>query len=352
MNLSSFTLYMTDDCNFECDYCYQKKGTTYMDTSTIETGFAFFSQYLEKDCYINFYGGEPLMAFDKIQHAVEIIKNKLNDKNVIFSISTNGSLLNEQKLEFLNRNKFSLLLSFDGFAQNIQRKKGSYNHIVTIIKRLLKYPDIDFEINSVFTPKTIGYLSKSVQLMAELHVPKINATLSQTSSWNRLALLQYKKELQTLNNYLFSFYLQNGHIPFNKFRRDGRKGVFACYAAKDRLAITPDGKLWGCHLFADYYNGKETTKEYSKYCFGDLGSFIENSEIVYPKISANYSDFRMDQFQTDDKLCVECGEMDECKVCPIDNLIHGFSFKKIPRWVCEENKITREARKKFWKEYV
>ena len=320
-----------------------------MNTSTVETVLDFFSPSLTKECYFNFYGGEPLMAFNQIQHAVESIKNKLKKQHIIFSISTNGSLLNDQKLEFLNQNKFSLLLSFDGFAQNIHRKKGSFKQIVTIIKKLLEYPDLDLESNSVFTPKTIGYLSKSVQFMAELNVPEISVALSQTSTWNHFALIQYKKELQSLKNYMLSFYLKNGYTPFMKFRKDRRRGVFTCYAAKDRLSITPDGKLWGCHLFADFYNGKEAAKEYSKFCFGELGSFIENSERVYHEISANYSNFRMDQFHTDDKLCVDCEEIDECKVCPVDNRIHGHSFNRIPHWICEHNKITRQVRREFWK---
>ena len=83
MNFSSLTLYLTDDCNFDCDYCYQKKGTTYMNTSTFEAALVFISPYLTRDCYINFYGGEPLMAFDKIQYAVDMIKNKENDKREV-----------------------------------------------------------------------------------------------------------------------------------------------------------------------------------------------------------------------------------------------------------------------------
>jgi sulfatase maturation enzyme AslB (radical SAM superfamily) len=292
------------------------------------------------------------MAFDKIQYAVDMIKNKENDKNITFSISTNGSLLDEAKLEFLNENKFSLLLSFDGLAQDFHRRKNSFDHMVKIIKNLLGFPDIELEVNSVFTPKTIEYLSKSVRLTAELGVPEINATLSQTSLWNRFDLLQYKRELQSLNDYMSSFYIKNGRIPFSKLRMDGKKGVFSCFAAKDRLAITANGKVWGCHLFADYFNGKERTEEYSKYCFGDLRSFVESPEKVYPDIFANYSGFRMDRFQTDDKNCADCKEMEECRVCPLDNRIQGSSFEKIPRWICEENKITRESRNTFWMKSV
>lgn len=323
-----------------------------MDTYTIDKSVDVFSPRLTEDCYINFYGGEPLLAFDRIQQAVRSFKNRLKNQNIIFSMSTNGSLLDDEKLEFFNQNKFSLLLSFDGFAQNIHRKKGSFNHIVTVLKKLLIYPDIDLEINSVFTPKTIGDFSKSVQFMANLGIPEISATLSQNSYWSPLALCHYKEELQSLKKFTFLFRLQHGYIPFLKFRRDQGRGIFSCYAARDRLAITPDGKLWGCHLFADFYTGKETTDEYSKYCLGDLVSFAESREKVFTEVSANYSKFRMDQFCTDHTLCANCEEMEECKVCPIDNRLQSSSFDRIPHWICEQNKITRQVRREFWEEYI
>jgi hypothetical protein len=118
------------------------------------------------------------------------------------------------------------------------------------------------------------------------------------------------------------------------------------------LTITPDGKIWGCHLFADFYKGKETTKEWPKYCFGDLASFIENNDKTFPEITSNYSNFRMDQYHTDDNHCIDCEEIEECRVCPLDNRIHGSNFKKIPRWVCEQNIIFRAAKSDFWRELI
>jgi hypothetical protein len=114
--------------------------------------------------------------------------------------------------------------------------------------------------------------------------------------------------------------------------------------------MTADGKLWGCHLFADVFKRMEAKKEYAKFCFGDLTSFIENWEEIYPKISANYAKLRMDRFCPVDSHCVDCSELDECRVCPMDNRMQGPNLKEIPVWVCKQKKITRNVQKRFWKE--
>jgi radical SAM protein with 4Fe4S-binding SPASM domain len=66
---------------------------------------------------------------------------------------------------------------------------------------------------------------------------------------------------------------------------------------------TADGKIWECHLFADFYKGKEDSEEYAKFYFG----------------AANYENLRMDQFYTSHSRCADCPELEECQVCPMGN---------------------------------
>lgn len=352
MEFYSFTFFVTDDCNFKCSYCYQKKGKKYIDISTIENALDFFLPFLKQECFINFYGGEPLLAFDQIRHAVDYIQDKSKGKKrqIQYSITTNGSLLNENILRFLTLHQFSLLLSFDGIAQDISRKRGSFRQIISIIGKLLKNPGLDLEINSVFTPTTIGYISRSIQYIIESGVTNVSISLCQISSWEPLLIIQLKEELASLRGFILSFYQKRRRIPLINFRKNSRRGVFTCFAGKDRLAMTPEGKLWGCHLFLDYFKGKEGTKEYRKYCFGDLNSFIENYEKIYPEVLSNYSGLRMDHFYTTDTFCIQCDELKECRICPMDNKLAGSNIRAIPHWACETNKIFRKEKRLFWKE--
>lgn len=352
MEFSSFTFVMTEDCNFKCSYCYQKKEKNYIDIFTIKNAVDFFMPYFTEECYINFYGGEPLLAFDQIKEAVKYIRDKRKGQKRKFkySITTNGSLINDEIIKFLNQNRFSILLSFDGLAQDISRKKGSLRQIVLNTEKLLKAPDVTMEIHSVFTPETVGYLAKSIQYIIELEVPNISISFSKIFQWRHSSIARLKKELAFLKKIMLSFYKKSKGIPLVDFRKDDWRGIFACFAGKDRMALMPDGKLWGCDLFADYFKGKKRTRDFHKYCFGDLNSFIENYGKIYPKILSNYSDLRMDHFFTSDTLCNQCDKMLGCDVCPMDNVYSSSDIRKVPYWTCEIKKILREEKKLFWKE--
>jgi len=349
MKLSHFTFVMTDDCNFNCTYCYQKKGKKYLDVNTAKKAIDFFFPFLAREISINFYGGEPLLAFTGIKDIVNHIqaKNRNGKKTIHYSISTNGSLLDDEVLQFLNRNKFSVLLSFDGFAQEISKKKGSFAHSVSVMEKLIASPDIVPETNSVFTAETVGYLSRSAGFIMERGVPTVNLSFSSVLPWDKSALLRLREELTSLRKLCLSFYRETGTIPVANFRKSSSQRVFGCYAGKDRMDLSPDGELWGCCLFFDYFKDTKDSRAHLKYSFGSLESFIENHEQVYLEILENYSDLRMEFFFTPHHLCAQCDEMMDCAVCPVDAALGSSFIGKIPEWVCRIRRISREERNCF-----
>lgn len=352
MQLSSLTFVVTEDCNFKCTYCYQLKRDRYLDESTIKKALDFFSSYLKKECFIHFYGGEPLLAFELIRSAVGYIQDSIAEgkKAIGYTISTNGSLLNDEIVGFLSRHRFSVLLSFDGLAQDVTRRKGSFDKIVSHIRKLLETPDIDLKTNSVFTPKTIGCLTRSVQFINELGVQKIDYSFAQTFPWKQSQFSLLQKELEDLRGMMLKNYWETGKIPLCNYKEKPSKGIAVCYAGRDRLDLTADAKLWGCNLFADYFKGREKTEEYAKYCFGDLDSFIEHHDRVYPEILMNYLNLRMDKFYTSDTRCIDCENLFSCGACPVDNLFSCSDVYQISRWECEFKKIMKRDATLFWEE--
>ena len=354
MNLTDFTFIVTEKCNFECAYCYQKKGEKDIDISNIKKAVDFFSPFFAEKCHISFYGGEPLLAFELIRETVNYINEKKSEKEIKYSLTTNGSLLDEKIIRFFNRHKFSIRLSFDGLAQEIFRQKSSFNQILSNLKRILKHPGIDFDTNSVFTPETIRYLTKSTRYLVELGVPNVKFSLSTLTLWDQQSLDLLRDELESMRNFLVTFYKKNGSIPVINFRKSYPRGIFACYAGKTRMALAPDGNLWGCFLFWDYYKTREETGGYRKYCFGRLDSFIKNliknRNSVYPLISSNYAKLRIDHFCTPDTFCMLCDEMEDCMVCPVDAAFSGAIMGNVPAHHCEINKIERRERRLFREE--
>jgi sulfatase maturation enzyme AslB (radical SAM superfamily) len=308
--------------------------------------------FLTRTYHLNFYGGEPLLAFDLIRRTISLLseKNKGLDKRPIYSLTTNGSLLTPGILRFLDQHRFQVELSFDGYAQDIQRKKGTFQNLVSATKQLLEYNQIDLETNSVFTPQTIGHLSKSMTLLMNLGLPNIRFSLSTIEPWDEESLAKLEDEMEKLRRSTLSLQKRYRRIPITNFRENREKGIFFCAAGQDRLSLSPDGKIWGCYLFADYFKGKEDSAGYEKYFFGSLEKFIQDHKKIYPRISKNYSQLSMDNFATPSTRCFLCPELESCAVCPVNASFSGLPLGKIPAHLCEIQKIRLRILEKYGKE--
>jgi len=256
-------------------------------------------------------------------------------------------LVTEEVIQFFDKHKFFVELSFDGLAQEVQRKKGSLKKIISLIKKLLSYPNIGLEVNSVFASKTVGHISDSIRFIMDLGVPNIRLSLSTIKSWNKESLSRLDNEMRKLRKIVFTHYKEKGNIPVTNFREIHEKGIFYCAAGKDRLTITPEEDIWGCYLFPDYFKGKENTADYKKICFGTLDNFIENHKDIYPRISSNHAQLSMDYFSTSKIECFLCSELEECAVCPINAAFSGFPLGKIALYICEIQKIKIREKEKF-----
>ena len=204
---------VTQECNFSCSYCYQKKGHHFLDISTIQNTLDCLLPHFAQESFLNFSGGEPLLQFDLIKETVKLVKYKKLKKNIKFSITTNGSLIDEKILQFLRRNKFSLMLSYDGLAQNSSRCENSQSQMVSKIKKLLSSPEIELEIHSVFTPMSIHHLSVSLRHIMELGIQNASLAFSYIHPWSEDQIMFLKNELSRARSFLLSFYKKNASIP-------------------------------------------------------------------------------------------------------------------------------------------
>jgi radical SAM protein with 4Fe4S-binding SPASM domain len=342
---------MTDDCNFDCTYCYQTKGKEYISEPTLETAITFFFPFLEDKFYLNFYGGEPLLAFDLIKKVISktsTLNERLN-KIGKYSLTTNGSFMTQEILDFLNDHKFSVVLSFDGLVHDRQRKKGSARKVTKVLGELLNYPHIQVEVNCVFTPITIETLSESIKYILSLGVPCVYFSLSTIECWDKDSLELYKRELKKLREFLLRIYRNKGNIPVKNFRDGGefKNGGFSCIAGEDRFVVTPNGDVWGCFLFPDYFKGKEYSIEYDKYYFGKLIDFAYDHKNTYPKIFKNYSKLTMSKFSSAGKDCLFCQYFEYCRICPINAGLSGSEIGNIPEYICQLKKIEIDEIKRF-----
>jgi radical SAM protein with 4Fe4S-binding SPASM domain len=348
VDFSGLTFIITENCNFSCSYCRQIKTKKVISSETIRRTLDFFFPSFSKDFHINFYGGEPLLAFDRIKEAVDLVKEKnlKTKKNVQFSMSTNGSLLDAEIIRFLDLNSFSLLLSYDGVAQKMSRQGRSSDRVEGAIAELIEYPHIRLRTNSVFMPSTVHLLSDSVAAIIKMKVPDVSLSFSTHIPWTRPGLELLQQELSKVRKSLQSLYEKEGTVPVGLYRKRTRKGKFFCSAGKDRMTITTEGEIVGCHVFVSFLKNDPSYR--SSYSFGQLTAFIENHKTTYPNILENYDKLRMERFHTEERWCMFCENLEFCSICPVDAAYTSQLIGRIPSWICELKKILRIENDLFW----
>jgi sulfatase maturation enzyme AslB (radical SAM superfamily) len=373
MELSNLTFIITDKCNFNCSYCYQgmavsegdvssiptKKGmaTTNpvkatIDEDTIKKTLNLFYPYFKSNekISIGFYGGEPLLAFDKIKYAVQLINEKNNDRSRQFEflLTTNGSLITNEILAFLSEHRFSLTLSYDGLAQDMGRKKGTIAKINDIMKQIQTFPDIQLEINSVFSPLTIAMLCDSMDYLIAQGATDITYNLSNTDNWNASDLNKAEEQLEQLSEFMLNHFIDTGSIPLRNFRNYKSTGsTFQCSAGTRQMTVTPIGQLWGCFLFHDYFNYRRDNPQFSDFSFGSVQEFEAREETFYNRISTNYAELRQDFFQVGKDFCFTCDQVDTCMSCPINAAYSSGAIGQISCKQCALSKMQTKVKNTF-----
>lgn len=158
-NLKKIILQVTQNCNFRCNYCVYSgsyvnrvHSNKRMDFATAQKGIDFLIEHSKdaKDIDISFYGGEPLLEMNLIIQCMDYAIKAAEGKNVSFSLTTNGSLLNEANVKRLLGYNLRITVSMDG-PQEIHDKHrtfasngcGTFNAVYDNIKRIVeKYPEI------------------------------------------------------------------------------------------------------------------------------------------------------------------------------------------------------------------
>jgi len=157
--LKGITLQLTQACNFRCSYCVYSEGnsmsqrnhtTKKMSWDIAKKAVDFLIEHSKDQSHVNisFYGGEPLLEFSIIKSVIEYVSQNYNEKNVTYNMTTNGALLDDDKLAFFERNKVKIMISIDG-PKNIHDRcrvfagngKGTYKVVEEKINRIReKYP--------------------------------------------------------------------------------------------------------------------------------------------------------------------------------------------------------------------
>ena len=291
--VKALCLHIAHDCNLACQYCFAEEGEYHGRRAlmSFEVGkkaldFLIANSGNRRNLEVDFFGGEPLMNWEVVKQLVEYGRSKEYNKNFRFTMTTNGVLLNDEIMEYCNREMSNVVLSLDGRKEVNDKMrpfrggKGSYDLIVPKFQKFAEMRgDKDYYVRGTFTRHNLDF-SKDVMEFADLGFrsmsiePVVAAPEEEYAireedlpqimeEYDRLAeeYLKRKKEGRGFNFFHFNIDLNQGPCV--------AKRLSGCGSGTEYLAVTPWGDLYPCHQFV----GQE------EFLLGNVDTGVTNERI-------------------------------------------------------------------------
>jgi len=334
--------YITEDCNCRCDYCFVEGKRPQQMTEEIAKATIDFlllkSRHLREPILL-FFGGEPLLAFDLIQFTVEYgdYQAALMGKRISYSMTTNGTLFDEEKLRFCRDRRIIFLLSIDGDEEthNAHRKfadgRGTYKTVVEKIP-LMKASQPWLGVRMTPTPKTLHKTAASVKHLFNHGINQFIVGLATGLRYTDNDIVRYTEQLREIGRYYVAKKREKAHLRIRTFENDAdqalgsKSDIWGCGAGRGRLSVSASGEIQPCGKVQGL-NGLAGIPEFS---LGNVLTGFTNLDARREFIAFRY-DLR--------KACQNCDLKDDCAGgCPAVNyLATGSIFRPDP---CE-CKLTR-----------
>ena len=293
--VKALCLHVAHTCNLNCSYCFASQGKYHGDRAlmSFETGKRALDFLIENsgsrtNLEVDFFGGEPLMNWDVVKKLVQYTRSieKQHHKNFRFTLTTNGVLIDDDVIDFCNREMSNVVLSLDGRKEIHDRFRvdyagnGSYDRIVPKFQKLVKarggknyymrgtftHANPDFT-NDVFHMADLGFTELSMEPV--VCNPKDPSALTEEDiqtvmeQYEILAkeMIKRDKEGRGFTFYHYMIDLEGGPCIY--------KRISGCGSGTEYMAVTPWGDLYPCHQFV----GEQ------KYKLGDIWNGVTNTEL-------------------------------------------------------------------------
>ena len=293
--IKALCLHVAHTCNLNCSYCFASQGKYQGDRAimSFEVGKRAFDFLIEnsgtrRNLEVDFFGGEPLMNWDVVKQLVAYARSieKEHNKNFRFTLTTNGLLIDDEVIDFLNKEMSNVVLSLDGRrdVHDLFRKdyagNGSYDRIVPKFKRLVEARGgKDYYVRGTFTHNNVDF-TNDILHMADLGFTELSMEPVVCAPSDPCALtaedmpkifeqyeilakemIKRKKEGRPFTFYHYMLDLKNGPCIY--------KRITGCGSGTEYMAVTPWGELFPCHQFVGD----------PKYSLGNIYDGVTNAEI-------------------------------------------------------------------------
>jgi len=260
--LKALCMHISHACNLRCKYCF---ASDILEAShmSAETGrkavdFLIKNSGKRRNLEIDFFGGEPTINFETVKAVVEYARSREAEagKNFRFTLTTNGLLLDDDKIEYANKHMDNVVLSLDGRKEVNDNMRGTcYDTVLPKFKKLVESRNNErYYMRGTYTRENLDF-SKDVLHMADLgfgqlSVEPVIAPLDAPYSIRQEDVPVLCKEYENL-----AIEMRDRDFNFFHFMLDLTNGpcvakrITGCGAGTEYLALTPEGDLYPCHQF-------------------------------------------------------------------------------------------------------
>lgn len=311
--VKALCLHIAHDCNLACKYCFAEEGEYHgrralmsFEVGKAALDFLVANSGNRVNLEVDFFGGEPLMNWQVVKDLVEYGRSleEPNNKKFRFTLTTNGVLLNDDILEFANKEMSNIVLSIDGrkeihdLMRPFRGGQGSYDLIVPKFQKVADSREqMNYYVRGTFTRNNPDF-SEDVLHLADLGFKQISvepvvAEPTDDYSIREEDLPRLKEEYDKLAVEMIKRRKEGNPFNFFHFMIDLEGGpcvakrLSGCGSGTEYLAVTPWGDLYPCHQFV----GKE------EFLMGNVNDGITRTDI-------------QDEFK-----CCNVYAKDKCKKC-------------------------------------
>lgn len=257
----NITLVLTHDCNLRCRYCYagkkwHKPMTWDVAKRALDQAFGEPSPWMD----LSFFGGEPLIEFGLLKRALAYAKEQAAARGVLLrpQLTTNGTMLTEEVVEYVAAENILLGLSLDGCREAHEATRpgcggaSSFDAVVAGLDRVLAR-GLRVEVIAVVDPANVRWLAQSVAFLADRRVPRISLNPNFTGKWTDGAAAELERQYRLVADDYVARYRAGRPMWVNVI--DGKiisrlkKGFCErdkCGFGVREIAVAPGGNLYPC----------------------------------------------------------------------------------------------------------
>lgn len=273
--IKALCLNIAHDCNLRCRYCFAGQGgygqwrmLMSFDVARRAVDFLIAHSGPRQHCEMDFFGGEPLMNWHVVQQTVAYVREqeKKHNKIIKLSLTTNGMLLDEEKVKYLTDNHIALILSLDGRKENHDRMRpgvhgeGTYDRVLKNLQYCVAHRNgEEYYVRGTYTKYNLDF-TQDVLDMVDKGFPAVSmepvvGDLTEPYAIQEEDLPRVKEEYETLAKTFLA--REEAGRPFFYFHFNMNlwqgpclpKRLRGCGAGHEYLAVVPNGDIYPCHQF-------------------------------------------------------------------------------------------------------